>query len=170
MRRLGGVRKGLAAMVLAPAILLSAAPASAQTQEFPCIHAMYAPENGKYAQAARDNIAKFVPTLTAAIRAKFPDPYVLHYPNSFNENNLRVKGGVDWFELDRNYPSGTKFRDVQADALWPAYHADFLAALAADLGALDYRTVTPTCSRRYSPEVTVTGASTPKLTPLAPSH
>lgn len=149
-------RSRLGASVLTAMLAWSGA---AHAQEYPCIHSMYAPEKEKFAQQARENIAPVVKALAASVRAKFTDAYLLKYSNTFTIHDLGAHN-LEMIELEHGFSGNKKFkfRDLQADALWPAYHADFLATLATELGALDYRTITPTCSRRYSPDAFMSNA------------
>ncbi len=129
-------------------VVLAGHATSARAQDFPCIPALYAPKSPKIAEAGARNAALLAKDMADEYRRTFPLEKLFAIDQIYHEFNRRG----DWKGVKRLI-GGSKgkysLEGTLTGGAWPAFHADFIAALAAELGALDYRTVTPTCSKKH---------------------
>lgn len=121
---------------------------TARAQDYPCIPAIYAPKSQKIADAGARNAALLAKDMAEEYRQTFTREKLLAIDQIYHEFNRRG----DWKGVKRSIGDSKgkySLEGTLTGGAWPAFHADFIAALAAELGALDYRTVTPTCSKKH---------------------
>lgn len=148
----------IGALACLAAQILATAPAAAQNAEYPCVRSVFAPDDLRLAEQGMANARQYAAQLAEDYRTTFTAERLIDIPKLYSHGrSLNFQHQTsDWsrqFEppsiLREPVLKRPRREDILTHPLYAAYQADLIAALAEELGAVDYRTVTPTCQTRY---------------------
>lgn len=145
------------ALVLGGVLFSAVTPAYAE--EYPCFTTAFSPKNQKEAEAGARKAKLLAAEMAAEYRQKFTLETLTDIETMYG-SYFTVRR--DWISVKREGDTRKAKLTVEntvTHAMWPSFHADFIEALAIELDALDYRTVTPTCPTRFdsSPDLYKSG-------------
>jgi len=148
------------ATAVVAALAAQPAPAAAQGREYPCIRAIHNPGDARLEQAGVANARSLAGQLAERYREMFtPELLVdteklylwgthLAFDHTAGEWKRTTQPPAIRIEPILDNPT---VKEVVTLSLYPAYHGDVIEAFADRMGAISYRTITPTCIVKYQP-------------------
>lgn len=141
-------------IALAAAVALANQTGAAQAKEYPCVSTMFAPKNEKRAALGARNAQAAAERLAQAYRTEVSRDALMEFDGLYYNMAARGLDFTDDVPATVVQKSDQSRRENSVEylltqPLWPAFYDDFISALSSSLGAVSYRTITPTCPTKY---------------------